>query len=63
MIVFKIFMIILMAIAFAGIAVTPYLMSSKNVKYIKVAVIIYAISAVVGQGVTIGFAILVLHAW
>jgi len=71
MIIFTICIILLMIMAFAGIIATIYIMFSSTIyimfshnrKYEKLVAIVHIISAIICQGVTIAFSVLVLFVW
>lgn len=63
MIIFTICITLLMILAFAGIIATIYIMFSRRRKSVRFAVIVYATSAIICQGATIAFSVLVLFVW
>nr|DAN09190.1 MAG TPA: hypothetical protein [Caudoviricetes sp.]DAP53603.1 MAG TPA: hypothetical protein [Caudoviricetes sp.] len=62
MIIFT-FCIIFLIMAFVGIVAPIYIMFSRRRKFEKFATIVYVISAIICQGVTIAFSVLVLFVW
>ena len=63
MIIFTICIILLMIMAFVGIIATIYIMFSRRRKFERFAAIVYATSAIICQGATIAFSVLVLFGW